>query len=157
MCVLTFKSWLSFPASAKSKVVLPELGGPKSSVILRKEKKKIVGGQLVLMEEKKGRTANCHKLIIMLKAGPTDTPLNNNNNNSNLNQCYKQQKSWNVATKLNAPGSENVSKYGNFFSKTFLKKWQFSFSKYKRNKWLNIPSLFSFFSCFFSWSPGCEN
>jgi hypothetical protein len=85
----------------------------------------------------------------MLKAGPTDTPLNNNNNNSNLNQCYKQQKSWNVATKLNAPGSENVSKYGNCFSKTFLKKWQFSFSKYKRNKWLNIPSLFSFFFLFF--------
>jgi len=40
MCVLTFKSWLSFPASAKSKVVLPELGGPRSSVILRKKKKK---------------------------------------------------------------------------------------------------------------------
>ncbi len=32
------------------------------------------------MKEKKGRTGNCHKLIIMLKAGPTDTPLNNNNN-----------------------------------------------------------------------------
>jgi hypothetical protein len=33
-----------------------------------------------LMKEKKGRTGNCHKWIIMLKAGPTDTPLNNNNN-----------------------------------------------------------------------------
>jgi hypothetical protein len=76
MCVLTFKSWLSFPASAKSKVVLPELGGPRSSVILRKKgKKKTGGGQLVLMKEKKGKTGNCHKLIIMLKAGPTDTPL----------------------------------------------------------------------------------
>jgi len=40
MCVLTFKSWLSFPASAKSKVVLPELGGPRGRVILRKKKKK---------------------------------------------------------------------------------------------------------------------
>jgi hypothetical protein len=93
MCVLTFKSWLSFPASAKSKVVLPELGGPRSSVILRKGEKK-GGGQLVLMEEKKGRTGNCHKLIIMLKAGPTGTPLNNNNSNSNLSvlQTAKQLK-----------------------------------------------------------------
>ncbi len=89
MCVLTFKSWLSFPASAKSKVVLPELGGPRSSVILRKGKEK-GGGKLVLMEEKKGRTGNCHELIIMLKAGPTDTPLNNNNNNNNSNLLVLQ-------------------------------------------------------------------
>jgi len=33
---LTFKSLASFPAKAKSKVVFPEPGGPKSNVILQK-------------------------------------------------------------------------------------------------------------------------
>lgn len=33
--ILTRNSWLSCPANAKSNVVFPELGGPKSNVILR--------------------------------------------------------------------------------------------------------------------------
>jgi hypothetical protein len=37
--VLTFKSESSFPASARSKVVFPALGGPRSSVILKRERR----------------------------------------------------------------------------------------------------------------------
>jgi len=36
--VLTFRSLPSLPASANSNVVFPELGGPKSSVILQQAK-----------------------------------------------------------------------------------------------------------------------
>jgi hypothetical protein len=37
--VLTFKSESSFPASARSKVVFPALGGPRSSVILKRKRR----------------------------------------------------------------------------------------------------------------------
>lgn len=36
-CLLTFNSGSSFPAKASNSVVFPELGGPKSSVILQNQ------------------------------------------------------------------------------------------------------------------------
>lgn len=69
----------AFRPVLRAKLFCQSLVVPGVVSFWERKKKKTGGGQLVLMKEKKGRTGNCHKWIIMLKAGPTDTPLNNNN------------------------------------------------------------------------------